>query len=103
MKRPYMKSSMSVAETIISSLVHKDDYLLYQCKQIWDELSKVVVYAKESTIEACEDGGLFIKSNNSVIKNELLVKKDEIRELINVYLHSKSRNDKYPVKRVIIK
>ncbi len=103
MRLAKMKTSKSVLEKVLASVVHKDDYLFYEMKQLWEELKKGTYYAKESEVSEFSEGVIFIKCNNSVIKNEIMLKKDEIRGLINVYLHSKLSNDKYPVKRVIVK
>ncbi len=102
-RRPNIHHHNNTLANVISRIVHKDDFVLFEAKRFWETLHGVVFYADDSEIVEYADRVLFIRANNSVIKNEILLKKDEIQNLINVYLHDKLKNDKYPVKRVIVK
>jgi len=102
MKKPRINHQNSIASKIISSIVDKDDFVLYKTKIFWETLKGSLFYADESEITEYKNRIIFIKANNSVIKNEILLKKDEIKGLINVYLRDKLNNDKYPISRVIV-
>ena len=100
---PRMKHQKSLVSRIISSLVHEDDYVLFEAKIFWESLKGIMFYADESDIIDYQGGTIIMTAKHSVIKNEILLKKDEIKSLINVYLQEKSGKNIFPVRRIIVK
>lgn len=98
-----VKHQRSIVRNLISQLVHEDDYVLFEAKKFWESLKGIMFYADESDIVEFADRVIFIRAKNSVIKNEILLKKDEIKGLINVYLQDKLGRNRYPVQRIIVK
>ena len=103
LRKPKISHQNSIASSIIGRLVHKDDYILFEVKKIWKILEEIAFYAEESEVSEYKAGTIILTAKNSVIKNEILLKKDEIKGLINVYLQDKIGENNYPIKRVIVK
>ncbi len=103
LRKPNIKHQNSIVNAIIGTLVHEDDFVLYEAKKFWETLKGVLFYADESDVLEYKGGTIILTAENSVIKNEILLKKDEIKGLINVYLQGKIGKNRFPIQRVIVK
>ncbi len=103
LRKPRINHQSSIVSAIIGTLVHEDDFVLYEVKKFWETLRGVSFYADESEVLEYKGGTIILTAENSVIKNEILLKKDEIKGLINVYLQGKIGKNRFPVQRVIVK